>query len=848
MSGVAALASPFVADERAEFIRVRGLVQGVGFRPTVWRLAQRHQLRGWVANDGRGVSIHVCGAAGSLDAFVAALRTDAPPLARVEQVERFAAELLPSGTTFEIVASRNTGADGAVHTGVVPDAATCAECLRETLDPFGRRFRYPFTNCTHCGPRLSITGAIPYDRASTTMRGFTMCAACAAEYRNPADRRFHAQPIACHACGPKAWLERADGRPYAIDTLTTLDAVDAVCSLLQRGEIVAIKGLGGFQLACDASNEAAVSRLRERKRRERKPFALMVRDLALLRRHCAVNAGEEALLTSPAAPIVILDAQPGAGIAASVAPGIGTLGVMLPNTPLHHLVLRRMGRPVVLTSGNLSDEPQCIDNSEAQTRLGGIAEWFLFHDRDIARRVDDSVQRVVAGGPRMLRRARGHAPAGFALPAGFEHAPPLLAMGGELKNTFCLLRSFDGAGEAIVSHHMGDLENAASFADARASIAAYRQLFEHAPQAIVVDLHPEYLSGKLGSELAASDALPLIAVQHHHAHIASCLAENGVPLDAPPVLGVALDGLGYGEGGELWGGEFLCADYTTATRIGTFKPVALPGGEQAMHEPWRNTYAHLVAEMGWPRFAMNYAELELHHFLAAKPRDLLDHMIAARINSPPASSCGRLFDAAAAAAGVCRERTLYEGQAAIEFEALVDRATLDDEDDELAYPFAIPRLPSAPRTPQAAFALPGERSSVGRPDGRPAAGLPYIEPLAMWEALLGDLILYTPVPVIAARFHKGLAIAIVRMVDKLARRRDDEGEPFSAVVLSGGVFQNRVLLEQVLMRLAPLNLLVLTHHQLPANDGGLSLGQAVVAAARLIMNKETPPCASASPA
>ena len=787
--------------ERAELISVRGLVQGVGFRPTVWRLAQRHGLRGWVANDGRGVSIHVCGATDGVDAFVRALSLEAPPLARVEQVERAAAEWLPSDQRFEIVASRGSGS--AVQTGVVADAATCAACLREVLDPFTRRFRYPFTNCTHCGPRLSIIEAIPYDRAATTMRAFAMCAECAAEYRDPADRRFHAQPIACHRCGPRVWLERAGGAAIAIDALTTLDAVDAVCSLLQRGHIVAIKGLGGFQLACDAANVAAVARLRERKLRERKPFALMARDLGVVERWCEMGDDEQVLLASPAAPIVILQARPGAPpLAASVAPGIATLGMMLPNTPLHHLMLRRMDRPIVLTSGNLSDEPQCIANDEARERLAGIAEYFVFHDRDIARRVDDSVQRVVAGEARMLRRARGHAPAPLTLPAGFEEASAVLAMGGELKNTFCLVRG----GQAIVAHHMGDLENAATHADYRRGVDAYLRLFEHAPQRVAVDLHPEYLSAKLGREIAQAQGLALAEVQHHHAHIAACLAENGVALGAAPVLGVVLDGLGYGEGGELWGGEFLRADYRAATRLGSFKPVAMIGAEQAMREPWRNTYAHLMAEMGWPRFAMNYAELDLHGFLDTKPRALLDQMIEASVNSPLASSCGRLFDAVAAAAGICRERALYEGQAAIEFEAVVDRRTLADEDDQLAYPFAIPRL-------------------------KPS-GIPYIEPLAMWEALLGDLILATPIPVIAARFHKGLAIVVVRMIEKLARRQADEDQPFTAVALSGGVFQNRVLFEQVCARLQASGLRVLTHRLLPANDGGLALGQAAIAAAR----------------
>lgn len=787
-------------QESAELIRVRGLVQGVGFRPTVWRLARRHSLRGWVANDGHGVTIHVCGPAAVVDDFVLALSREAPSLARVDHIERELTTVLPQGADFCIVASHTTG----VHTGVVPDAVACHECVQEVFDPFARRYRYPFTNCTHCGPRLSIIEAIPYDRATTTMRTFPMCPACGAEYHDPDDRRFHAQPVACHACGPRAWIERADGAPIAVDALTMLDDVDAACTLLQRGHIVAIKGLGGFQLACDACNETAVARLRELKRRERKPFALMARDLDMIRHYCVVTEVEEALLQSAAGPIVIVDADGSAQVAASVAPGVQTLGCMLPNTPLHHLMLRRMERPIVLTSGNLSDEPQCIDNAQARTRLGDIAEYFLMHNRDIARRVDDSVVRVMAGAPRMLRRGRGYAPAPIPLPEGFTAAPAVLAMGGELKNTFCLLRE----GQAILSHHMGDLEDALTYANYRNSVEQYLKLFEHEPRIIAVDLHPEYLSGKLGRELAERRSVALAGVQHHHAHIAACMAENGIALDAGPVLGVALDGLGFGADGTLWGGEFLLANYHECKRLGTFKPVAMPGGEQAVYEPWRNAYAHLVAELGWARFAMNYAELDLCRFLAAKPRNLLDGMIGRGVNSPLASSCGRLFDAAAAAAGVCRERVQYEGQAAVEFEAVVDECALREEDELLAYPFAIPRLKFN--------------------------NLPYVEPLAMWQALLGDLILGTPMPVISARFHKGLAIVIARMVEKLSRYESGE-EPVRTVALSGGVFQNRVLLEQVVMRLEGLGFRVLTHRHVPANDGGLALGQAAVAAARSLV-------------
>jgi len=800
------VATPVIA-EHAERIRVRGLVQGVGFRPTVWRLAQRYQLRGWVANDGEGVDIRISGAAAGVEAFVRALTTEAPPLARVDRIEREPSDALDVAD-FRIFAS----AAGATSTGVVPDAATCDDCIEEIFDPFARRYRYPFTNCTHCGPRLSIVTAIPYDRAATTMQQFALCAACAAEYGCATDRRFHAQPIACFVCGPRALLERTDRAVFAVDALTMLDAVDAASTLLQRGEVIAIKGLGGYQLACDATNPNAVAGVRARKRRENKPFALMARDLDVVRRYCSVSATEAALLRSPAAPIVLLEANGAARVASGVAPGLRTLGFMLSNTPLHHLMLRRLNRPIVLTSGNLAEEPQSIDDAEARERLGHIATYFLQHDRPIARRVDDSVVRVLAGAPRVLRRARGYAPAPLPLPPGFERVPAVLALGGELKNTFCLVRN----GEAIVSHHIGDLADARTNADYRRAVDDYERLFEFAPAALAIDAHPEYLASKLGRERAVRTGLPLHEVQHHHAHIAACLADNGVPLDAGPVVGVALDGLGFGTDGTFWGGEFLIADYRDFHRAGTFKPVAMPGAAQAMREPWRNTYAHLTAELGWARFAMNFADLELHAFLAAKPRDLLDAMLRQGVNSPLASSCGRLFDAVAAAVGLCRERVGYEGQAAVEFEAIADAAALADTSDESAYPFAIPRLKQS--------------------------GLPYIEPLAMWQALLGDLILATPASVISARFHKGLAAVIAHMAAKIARQRNEAEQaaaPIDTVALSGGVFQNKLLLEMVVHHLEVDGFNVLSHRHVPANDGGLALGQAAVAAARMLASDPT---------
>jgi len=777
---------PQPAGDCAESIRVRGLVQGVGFRPTVWRLAREYGLRGWVGNDGAGVTALLCGAAADISALIDALQRAPPPLARIDAIERLPTEVPADCEGFHIIESI---AD-AVHTGVAPDAATCPDCLAEIFEPAARRYRYPFANCTHCGPRLSIIEAIPYDRSTTTMRAFGMCAACAAEYRDPADRRFHAQPIACAECGPRVWLEPA--QPNA-------DVIDAARVLLLAGGIVAVKALGGFHLACDATDAAAVARLRKAKRRDAKPFALMARDVEVVRRYAVVTDADAAALCSVAAPIVVLEtrafektintpALPG------TAPGLTSLGFMLPATPLHHLLLRDIDRPLVMTSGNLADEPQCIDNDEAVARLHDIADHFLLHDRDIARRVDDSVVRVMGGAVRVLRRARGYAPAPLALPRGFEAAPPLLAMGGELKSTFALLRD----GEAVLSHHMGDLENAPSFLDYRRSIEQYRALFAHIPSAIAMDRHPDYLSTKHGRDLAAQVGLPVIEVQHHHAHLAACLAENGVKLDTGPVLGIVLDGLGWGDDGTIWGGEFLHGDYLGFHRLACLKPVAMPGGAQAIREPWRNTYAQIVAALGWRGFVATYGDTDLARYLASKPIAVLDGMIARSVNAPLTSSCGRLFDAVAAAAGLCRDRALYEGQAAMFLEAAADTEAAND--DRSAYPFAITKAPSGP--------------------------LLHLDPAPMWAALLDDIAAGTPLPLIAGRFHGGLAIGLSRMVAAL--------RVTGRVALSGGVFQNRLLLEQVMRRLTAQGLEVLTHRLVPANDGGLALGQAAIAAAGML--------------
>ena len=790
-------------------IRVRGTVQGVGFRPTVFKLAHHYGITGSVLNDGDGVLIEAFAEQSALADFVQAIEQNSPPLARIEEITHTILSKLPEQIPTAFAINKSQGSEA--KTNISADAATCAACVEDVFSPFSRRFRYPFTNCTHCGPRLSIVKAIPYDRAMTSMAKFPMCSDCQKEYEDPDDRRFHAQPNACHVCGPRAWLERSDGKAVCIESMTHLDDVDAAATLIQRGEIVAIKGIGGFHLACDASNEKAVAQLRERKLRFHKPFALMARDLDVIKQYCQISEAEEALLKHHGAPIILLEQtdeleQTEKKLAPAVAPGQKTLGFMLPYTPLHHLLMKRLNKPIVLTSGNLSDEPQCIDNNEAREQLGKIADFFLLHDREIVNRLDDSVVRAKADGTcEILRRARGYAPSPIKLPPGFESAPETLAMGGELKNTFCLLQD----NRAIVSQHMGDLEEAKTYEDYKKNLALYQNCFQFKPTRLAIDFHPEYLASKLGQKMAEENNLALDQIQHHHAHIASCLADNGWPQKAGPVMGVALDGLGYGLDETFWGGEFLLADYGSFERLATFKPVAMLGGAQAIREPWRNTYAHLMAEMGWPRYKMDYEEIELTRFLESKPLAAFNSMLKASSNAPLASSCGRLFDAVAAAMGICRDRTSYEGQAAIEMEALVDQTVLTEESDLLAYPFAIPRLKT---------------------------GMPYIEPLAMWQALLGDLTLDTAPGVMAARFHKGLAKAIVAMIDKLCYQ--EESRWLSVVALSGGVFQNQLLLKQVRERLLAKGYVVLSHQQVPTNDGGISLGQAVISAAKQIEKKE----------
>jgi hydrogenase maturation protein HypF len=780
---------PSDEDNAAAAFRVRGLVQGVGFRPAVWRLARREGLTGDVLNDGEGVLIRAWGSAAALAAFEAALLAEAPPLSLVDSIERLPLTGFPSAADFRIIESRQSE----VSTGVVPDAATCPDCLADIRDPAGRRHRYAFTNCTNCGPRLSIVRAVPYDRATTSMASFVMCPDCQAEYEHPADRRFHAQPNACPVCGPRVWLEDKGGveaspAPYR-------DAIEAAAARIAAGEIVAVKGIGGFHLACDAANAEAVSRLRARKRRYHKPFALMARDMEMIAAYAQAGPREQALLTSAAAPVVVLERSDTAPpLAPGIAPGQASLGFMLPYTPLHHLLMAHLGGPIVLTSGNRSEEPQCTGNEEARQSLAELADCWLMHDRDIVNRLDDSVAHIMAGSPCFLRRARGYAPAPVPLSATFAAAPKVLAMGGELKNTFCLL----SGGQAIVSQHIGDLEDAATHADFRASLGLYRGIFRFAPEVIAVDAHPDYLSTQWGRMLADETGVTLARVQHHHAHIASVLAEAGAPLDTPPVLGIVLDGLGFAEDGALWGGEFLLADFRHYERLAHFAPIPLLGGAKAMREPWRNALAHLCWSIGWDEAAARYGDLGIIRALSGKPVATAITAMERGVNSPPASSAGRLFDAAAAMLGICVEGTSYEGQAAVELEAL-----------------------AAP-----AWAKTADGYAAGLADGSPAR----LEWGDMWRALLGDVKAGVSRADIAARFHRGLAGSIARTAALLASRRGVE-----RIVLGGGVFQNRLLLEGVTDALQRSGLTAVSPRLLPANDGGLSLGQAVIAAARTMV-------------
>ncbi|MEV6815359.1 carbamoyltransferase HypF [Micromonospora sp. NPDC051296] len=752
-----------LACVRRVHVRVEGIVQGVGFRPFVHALATEYDLAGFVGNDTAGVFVEVEGDGDRLTAFVADLSRRAPTLA---QVDRLTTEPLPptGQPGFAIVTSVTGAGRDAL---IAPDTATCPDCLVELADPADRRHGYPFTNCTNCGPRFTIVEDLPYDRRTTTMAEFPLCAGCAAEYADPRNRRFHAEPVCCPACGPALRFVTADGTPVPGEPL------DTAVRLLREGRIVAVKGLGGYHLATRADDDRAVATLRARKHREEKPFAVMAADLRAARTLVDVAPAAEPVLTGARRPVVLLPRRPDAPVAASVAPGNRDLGVLLPYTPLHQLLLGRLATPIVLTSGNVSDEPIAYRDDDARGRLAPIADGFLVHDRRIHVRTDDSVVRVFRGRDLPVRRSRGYVPAPITLPWRFDR--PVLACGAELKNTFCVAKGR----RAFVSHHIGDLENYETLRAFTDGIAHFTRLFDVRPDVVAHDLHPEYLSTKYARQ---RDDVELCGVQHHHAHIASCLADNGEP---GPVIGVAFDGLGYGPDDTLWGGELLVADLTGFERVGHLGAVPMPGGAAAVREPWRMAAAYLDDLYGGA-----VPDLPL---LRRHERQWPAVVALARTgtNSPRTSSAGRLFDAVSALLGL-HDRNTYEGQAAIALEQRADR------DERGGYPV-----------------------EAGGPVPLRNAGRGLV------RCVVEDLLADVDPGRIAARFHHGLADAVVRAAGAV---RDRTG--LATVALSGGVFQNVLLLEAVVSGLERDGFRVLVHSRVPPNDGGISLGQAVVAAAR----------------
>jgi hydrogenase maturation protein HypF len=748
-------------------IGITGIVQGIGFRPYIYNLAQKYLIRGWVLNNAKGVFIDAEGEDGNLDQFIQDIPRLAPPLAKIESFD--VGHLDPLGyTTFEIKKSEEVEDKFVL---ISPDVATCDQCLSELFSLQNFRYRYPFINCTLCGPRFTIIQDIPYDRHKTTMASFTMCPVCQKEYENPSDRRFHAQPNACSACGPSLRLEDRERKEVPGDPIAkTLD-------LLTRGRIVAIKGLGGFHLACDAKNQDAVSSLRSRKFREDKPFAVMCRDIEEVEEHCEVTEKEEKLLLSVERPIVILRRREDSTVAHAVAPYQNTLGVMLPYSPLHHLLLNGPLKTLVMTSGNVSDEPISYKNEEAFNRLSNIADYFLFHNREIHMRCDDSVTRTIEGKPYILRRSRGYVPFPIKLSFPLEM---ILACGGELKNTFCLTRGQ----YAFMSHHIGDLENLETLTSFEEGIEHFKKLFYIVPKAVAYDLHPDYLSTQYA--LSIPD-IPKIGVQHHHAHIVSVMAENGIEGD---VIGVALDGTGFGLDGTIWGGEFLKANLRDFDRLAHLKKVPMPGSSMAIKEPWRMAMVYLSEAFG---DETNDLRIDLMKRIDHPKWDILKKAIEKKINTPWTSSMGRLFDAISSLLSL-RDEVHYEGQAAIELEMIADHEVEEE------YPFHIYK------------------------DEKPMV----IDPTEMIRGIVRNLMDGTSSSKISGKLHRTIAQLIVETCETIRSK-----ERLNRVILSGGVFQNIFLLSLVTEGLKKSGFDVYTHHLVPTNDGGISLGQAVIGHMRL---------------
>ena len=753
-------------------ILVRGVVQGVGFRPFIYTQARGRDLRGRVRNNTTGVLIEVEGNHSDIEQFITEIKSNPPPLSLIESVECNHHLAPVDYPDFLILESAQRGEK---FVPISADVSTCDECLKELFDPRDRRYQYPFINCTNCGPRFTIIEDIPYDRANTTMRDFEMCRECRDEYENPLDRRFHAEPIACAECGPHLYLLKSGEEPTSKQKENAAP-IGQTRRLLTEGKIFAVKGIGGFHLACDALNSDAVERLRKRKYREDKPFAMMAASVAAIRRHCLVSNEEEALLLSGRRPIVLLERRDDCVISRAMAPGVNTLGFMLPYSPLHHLLLKDLAGPLVMTSGNVSAAPICYDDREATKRLSKIADYFLLHTRRIHMRTDDSVVRVNGGREIILRRSRGYAPGPIRV--AFRFGPQVMACGAELKNTFCLARD----NYAFVSHHIGDLENLETLRSYTEGIEYFKRLFHIEPDVVAYDLHPEYLSTKYA--LGLEDIPTKLAIQHHHAHIASCMADNQIDGE---VIGVAMDGLGFGTDGRLWGGEFFVADFVEAERVAHLAYVPMPGAARAIREPWRMAAIYLQHAFG-----DDFVNLDLPFVRDLEQRGWpsLRSMVATRTNSPETSSMGRLFDAVSSLLGV-RALVNYEGQAAIELEAMADR------------------------------------NCDGSYEFKCDANGTVIQAGDVIRSAVEDLLDGIPPAVVSARFHLGVARLIVSVSERVRSERK-----LNRVALSGGVFQNMLLLGKTCELLRSNGFHVFTHARVPTNDGGISLGQAAVANAR----------------
>ncbi len=830
-------------------LSVRGIVQGVGFRPFVYGLATKHNLKGWVCNTSADVKIEIEGETEAIEQFYLELKTKAPPLAHIEDTT--INYYPPTGyKNFEI---RHSIAEEGKYQLISPDIATCQACLSELLNPNDRRYRYPFTNCTNCGPRFTIIEDMPYDRPKTTMRSFQMCPQCQAEYDDPLDRRFHAQPNACPKCGPHVELVDNQGRDITaasqrLEPFTSChseralrspchsecseeshsDAIACASQLLKEGKIVAIKGLGGFLLACDATSASVVKALRERKKRSSKPFAIMVADIEEAKKHCYVSPEEEKLLTSPQSPVVLMRWKEGSSVSPEVAPNLAYLGVMLPYTPLHHILLRDTQLPLVMTSGNLSEEPIARDNDEALRRLSGIADYFLIHNRDIYSRYDDSVAIVERGVSQLVRRARSYAPYPITLPFKTKQ---VLGCGAEMKNTFCLTRD----NYAFLSQHIGDMENMETLEHFDNTISLYKRLFRIEPEIIAYDLHPDYLATKYAQELGNSNGIKLIPVQHHHAHIVSCMADNELN---SPVIGVVFDGTGMGMDGHIWGGEFLVADYLSCKRLGHLEYLPLPGGDAATKRPYRIAIAYILSLLGEDALntviaancqlptansyviasAAKQSQSTFMQQVSEVEMEIIKRQIARELNSPLTSSMGRLFDAISALIGI-RGEIDCEGQAAVELEMaaykdcpgafafchseggkrpknLTPDKLLKETDDKESYPYSITE----------------------------DKGIRIIGLGSLFSAIIEDLKRGISQGEISVKFHDTIAQMTNAMCQLIASETN-----INQVALSGGVFQNRLLLRKTVSLLENSGFQVFTHQQVPCNDGGISLGQAVIA-------------------